>query len=177
MITLRNILVATDFAEPSEAALRYGQELARRFDATLHVVHVATDLSAYPANPAAGLPLDLGATQSAMEEEARRALEELVPEPDRAALRAHLVVFTSANTARALLGYARDEQIDLNELLREQFYLALPMKPLCKDECLGICPQCGTNRNIAPCDCNPHWEDPRLAGLKNLLEKRKHEDA
>jgi uncharacterized protein len=68
--------------------------------------------------------------------------------------------------------YYRDDQIDLNELLREQFYLALPMKPLCTEDCKGICPQCGTNRNTAPCDCTPHWEDPRLAGLKQLLNKR-----
>jgi uncharacterized protein len=73
--------------------------------------------------------------------------------------------------------FYRDEQIDLNELLREQFYLALPMKPLCRDDCQGLCPQCGTNRNTAPCDCTPQWEDPRLAGLKTLLEKRKHDDA
>jgi uncharacterized protein len=86
--------------------------------------------------------------------------------------------------------FYRDEQIDLDELLREQFYLALPMKPLCREDCQGICPQCGTNRNTAPCDCNPQWEDPRLAGLKTLLDrpamqsprrggprKRKHDDA
>jgi uncharacterized protein len=73
--------------------------------------------------------------------------------------------------------FYRDDQIDLNELLREQFYLALPMKPLCSEGCKGICPQCGTNRNTAPCDCMPQWEDPRLAGLKTLLEKRKHDDA
>jgi uncharacterized protein len=73
--------------------------------------------------------------------------------------------------------FYRDEQIDLNELLREQFYLALPMKPLCSEDCQGICPQCGTNRNTAPCDCTPQWEDPRLAALKTLLEKRKHDDA
>ena len=69
------------------------------------------------------------------------------------------------------LTFYRDEQIDLNELLREQFYLALPMKPLCSEACKGICPQCGTNRNTAPCDCNPQWEDPRLAGLKKLLKR------
>ena len=73
--------------------------------------------------------------------------------------------------------FYRDEQIDLNELLREQFYLALPMKPLCLADCKGICPQCGTNRNSAPCDCSPQWEDPRLAGLKKLLTKREHDDA
>jgi DUF177 domain-containing protein len=62
----------------------------------------------------------------------------------------------------------RDDQIDLNELLREQFYLALPMKPLCRDDCAGLCPQCGTNRNTEMCGCAPQWEDPRLAPLKRL---------
>ena len=64
--------------------------------------------------------------------------------------------------------FYRDEQIDLNELLREQFYLALPMKPLCRDECRGLCAQCGTNLNAGTCDCSPGWEDPRLAALKQL---------
>jgi len=73
--------------------------------------------------------------------------------------------------------YYRDEQIDLIEVLREQFYLALPMKPLCSPACKGICPQCGTNRNLAPCDCNPQMEDPRMAGLKTLITKRKPDDA
>jgi uncharacterized protein len=62
----------------------------------------------------------------------------------------------------------RDDQIDLNELMREQFYLALPMKPLCEAECRGLCPQCGTNLNTGSCDCAPVWEDPRLAPLRQL---------
>jgi len=61
-----------------------------------------------------------------------------------------------------------DDQIDLNQLLREQFYLALPMKPLCTEGCRGLCPQCGTNLNSGSCDCAPAWEDPRLAPLKAL---------
>jgi uncharacterized protein len=64
--------------------------------------------------------------------------------------------------------YYRDDQIDLNELLRELFYLALPMKPLCGDDCKGLCPQCGTNRNTGTCDCDTGWEDPRLSPLKQL---------
>jgi uncharacterized protein len=64
--------------------------------------------------------------------------------------------------------FYRDEQIDLNELLREQFYLALPMKPLCRDDCKGLCPQCGTNLNTGTCECAIGWEDPRLAPLKQL---------
>src|ERR671919_630513 len=67
--------------------------------------------------------------------------------------------------------FYRNEQIDLNELLREQFYLALPMKPLCRDECKGLCPQCGTNLNTGTCDCGPGWEDPRLAALKQLKSR------
>ena len=66
------------------------------------------------------------------------------------------------------VSYYRDDQVDLNELMREQFYLALPMKPLCVDSCRGLCPQCGTNLNTGTCDCAPVWEDPRLAPLKNL---------
>ena len=64
--------------------------------------------------------------------------------------------------------YYTDDQIDLNELLREQFYLALPMKPLHSEDCKGLCPQCGTNLNTGACACESGWEDPRLAGLKAL---------
>lgn len=69
--------------------------------------------------------------------------------------------------------FYRGDAIDLSELLREQFYLALPMKPLCSDDCKGLCPHCGTNLNRSTCDCNATWEDPRLAALKALLESEK----
>lgn len=75
------------------------------------------------------------------------------------------------------VAFHHDDEIDLDELLRDEFYLALPMKPLCSEACRGLCPQCGANRNTAPCDCSPHWEDPRMAGLKTLLTKRKSDDA
>ncbi|MGH9349137.1 MAG: YceD family protein [Vicinamibacterales bacterium] len=64
--------------------------------------------------------------------------------------------------------FYRDQQIDLNELIREQCYLALPMKPLCEEACKGLCARCGTNLNAGSCDCAPVWEDPRLAALKQL---------
>jgi uncharacterized protein len=64
--------------------------------------------------------------------------------------------------------YYSEDQIDLNELMREQFYLALPMKPLCLEGCKGLCAQCGTNLNTGTCDCAPVWEDARLAALKAL---------
>jgi uncharacterized protein len=68
------------------------------------------------------------------------------------------------------VSYYRDDVIDLLEVMREQFFLALPMKPLCREDCLGLCPVCGKNRNRESCDCQPAWEDPRLAPLKKLLE-------
>lgn len=70
-----------------------------------------------------------------------------------------------------------DDAIDLAELMREQFYLALPMKPLCQPDCRGLCPHCGTNLNVDTCQCQETWADPRLAGLRALMTDRKHDDA
>ena len=64
--------------------------------------------------------------------------------------------------------FYENHQIDLGQLMREQFYLAIPMKPLCREDCAGLCPMCGTNLNRETCDCRPEWEDPRLAALKAL---------
>jgi uncharacterized protein len=69
--------------------------------------------------------------------------------------------------------YYREGVLDVSDLLREQFQLALPMKPLCSASCRGLCPTCGTNLNRASCSCNPRWEDPRLAALKGLLDRQK----
>jgi uncharacterized protein len=68
--------------------------------------------------------------------------------------------------------YHREGLLDVTELLREQFQLALPMKPLCTEDCRGLCPECGTNLNKGTCDCAPKWEDPRLAPLKNFLNQK-----
>jgi uncharacterized protein len=66
--------------------------------------------------------------------------------------------------------FYRGGMIDLGEMLHEQLYLMLPMKPLCRDDCQGLCPVCGANRNTTTCACDPRWEDPPLAGLKALLK-------
>ena len=67
--------------------------------------------------------------------------------------------------------YYRDDTIDLRQMLREQFYLAMPMKPLCRPDCRGLCPECGTNLNVTTCSCEPRWTDPRLTGLREWLDK------
>jgi DUF177 domain-containing protein len=67
--------------------------------------------------------------------------------------------------------YYRDDVIDLGQLVREQFYLTVPMKPLCQELCRGLCPECGTNLNTGSCSCRRVWEDPRLAALRSLLDE------
>ncbi len=69
--------------------------------------------------------------------------------------------------------FYREGMLDIIDLLREQFQLALPMKPLCTETCRGLCPDCGANLNRTQCDCAPKWEDPRLAPLKGLLNRQK----
>jgi uncharacterized protein len=59
------------------------------------------------------------------------------------------------------------EAVDLEPLFREQFVLAVPFAPLCREDCKGLCPQCGIDRNTGTCSCEPPI-DPRLAGLKGL---------
>ena len=69
--------------------------------------------------------------------------------------------------------YYRDNTLDLGALMREQFQLALPMKPLCSEDCQGLCATCGANLNTTTCACTREWIDPRLAGLKGFLDASK----
>lgn len=59
--------------------------------------------------------------------------------------------------------------LDLTDALREQILLDLPMRPLCRPDCRGLCIECGSNLNEEPCDCVQETIDPRLVGLKELL--------
>ena len=60
------------------------------------------------------------------------------------------------------------QEFDLGEAVRQYALLALPMKPLCRQDCAGLCPNCGHNFNRGPCSC-PAPDDPRLAPLKKLV--------
>src|SRR5262249_54962114 len=66
--------------------------------------------------------------------------------------------------------YDKDE-IDVGVLIETETTLALPMKPLCREGCLGLCPVCGGNRNLVQCDCQQRAPDPRLAALKDLAAR------
>jgi uncharacterized protein len=60
------------------------------------------------------------------------------------------------------------EQLDLGPMVRELVLMELPAAPLCGDDCAGICPTCGVDRNEAPCRCEEDATDPRWAGLDAL---------
>ncbi len=60
-----------------------------------------------------------------------------------------------------------DGRIDVEPMLRDALGLALPFSPLCRPDCLGLCPRCGGDRNLGECSCRPE-ADPRWAGLAGL---------
>jgi DUF177 domain-containing protein len=62
----------------------------------------------------------------------------------------------------------RHEDVDFEPLIREALVLALPLAPLCRVECQGICPTCGADLNEGPCGCPPAARDPRWAALDDL---------
>ena len=52
-------------------------------------------------------------------------------------------------------GYYQGDQLDLDQILAEQIVLSVPENPLCRDDCGGLCPVCGANRNLRGCHCSP----------------------
>jgi uncharacterized protein len=60
--------------------------------------------------------------------------------------------------------------LDLSEALRQHILVALPMQPLCRPDCKGLCSQCGQDLNISGCDCAQPEIDERWAGLADLLK-------
>ncbi len=59
--------------------------------------------------------------------------------------------------------------VDLSEAVRQYALLVMPMKPLCRQECAGLCPECGRNLNLGPCGCSVQTVDSRWSKLMNLM--------
>jgi uncharacterized protein len=66
------------------------------------------------------------------------------------------------------IGFYEGAGIELNDVLREVVLLALPMRWMCQDDCKGICPSCGQNRNQEDCDCNNKAADDRWSKLRSI---------
>ena len=72
---------------------------------------------------------------------------------------------------------AEDGFLDADELLSELFELNFPTKHLCREDCKGLCPHCGTDLNLNTCDCKGEVKDPRMAPLGALLARLREEEA
>ena len=81
--------------------------------------------------------------------------------------RAEEVSISEADTE---IGYYEGEGLLLEDVLREQVLLASPVKLICREDCKGLCPQCGTNLNVETCNCQQPG-DPRWAALSELKNK------
>jgi len=77
----------------------------------------------------------------------------------------------SVTDAEAEIGYYQGKGLLLEDTLREQVLLAVPLKTVCREECKGLCPQCGKNWNEGPCSCAPPVGDPRWSALKEIRDK------
>jgi uncharacterized protein len=77
----------------------------------------------------------------------------------------------SVTDAEAEIGYYKGDGIELDDVLREQVLLAVPLKSLCREDCRGLCPHCGKNLNQEKCSCSEEVEDPRWEALKEIRKK------
>ena len=66
------------------------------------------------------------------------------------------------------IGYYQKDSLLLEDVLREQVLLSLPVRTLCKPDCKGLCPRCGQNRNSQVCSCEEGPSDPRWEALADL---------
>jgi nucleotide-binding universal stress UspA family protein len=110
MITLKNILVATDFSEPSNVALNYGRDLARTFNARLHVLHVVDDMLMHYSPEVGLISEDL---QKDLEKIAWRDLTAAITEDDHRTIALVPAVASSVGAASGITNYAKQHAIDL----------------------------------------------------------------
>jgi len=79
----------------------------------------------------------------------------------------------SISEAETEIGYYVGDGLLLEDVVREQMLLATPVRALCREDCKGLCPQCGRNLNVEQCHCEQHVSDPRwdaLSDIKNKLQ-------
>ena len=74
----------------------------------------------------------------------------------------------SITSSETEIGYYQKDSLLLEDVLREQVLLSLPVRTPCKPDCKGLCPSCGANRNQQPCSCDEGKTDPRWEALTGL---------
>jgi uncharacterized protein len=79
----------------------------------------------------------------------------------------------SISTPETEIGYYQDGGLALEDVLREQVLLSLPVRTLCREDCKGLCPRCGQNLNAESCTCVTAPADPRWSALSDLASRMK----
>jgi DUF177 domain-containing protein len=69
------------------------------------------------------------------------------------------------------MAFFQGEGLFLTDVLAEQVLLSIPMKTICRSDCRGLCPHCGTNLNTETCRCSRSASDPRMAPLARLKQE------
>lgn len=110
MVIIKNILVATDFSDASGVALAYGRDLAKSYNARLHVLHVVEDVVLRYTTEVGWIGSDF---QKDLETTAGRTLNALITEDDRKALDAEAIIEKGINPAETIVKYAKANAIDL----------------------------------------------------------------
>jgi uncharacterized protein len=80
-----------------------------------------------------------------------------------------LYAFTEKSLSESGLIVPEDAQIDIQPLIREYALLEIPISPLCKPDCKGLCPVCGQDLNLRDCGHRPQHDDSPFSSLRNLL--------
>ena len=93
---------------------------------------------------------------------------DLIYRPQGVDRRAEEAAISQAETE---IGYYQGEGLLLEDALREQVLLAIPVRALCRDDCKGLCPQCGRNLNVEQCQCEQHPGDARWEALAEIKKK------
>jgi len=148
---------------------------SRTFDFDLPIVQVSEDLDVSHMHgelrltrTAQGL-YGLGRLQAATPLECVRCLTPFDQEIN--ARVNDLFVYPPGGTSEPLLAIPETAILDLGPLLREYFLLDVPLQPVCRPDCRGLCPECGNNLNETSCSHPVSDVDPRLAGLQSLMSQ------
>jgi uncharacterized protein len=82
----------------------------------------------------------------------------------------------SISRAETEIGYYQNGGVLLEDVVKEQVLLAVPVKQICSTQCKGLCPQCGTNLNTGSCNCVTGVSDPRWLALQDIRKKLERSD-
>ncbi len=150
---------------------RPGQRRHESIDAVLDGLQVLG--SQVPLDAAVHVEVDLeslnegmvvkGTAEAPWVGECRRCLG-----PVKSKLRTGILEVYEAHPTEGETQLLEGTEIDLEPVVREAVLLELPLAPLCRHDCAGLCPRCGADRNEVPCGCGTDDPDPRWAGLEGL---------